>query len=286
VVAASQVVRMPGAASSPATPPPPAIPQQAQLPATTTRPSTWAGLLVPPPPAIPTSAITPAQPTGVQDPRIPTTHPAIPRDLPMPTTHPTAFAPVVRGASASSGVQHSAIGDADTRMAQLLDEVSSNRPVAIRDPVIADADPQEVALMQQLAVETVGRGDAAITCREAQTVFRAASVERENPLRGVGQPPRLFETVPRASLANPDTYAKAWRVYANELTKLHVDRHYPEWSKHVSNDHENSCDVLVALDTKNTRTLAGWVMCPEQSLFLCNANGQRNTTARTQRGVC
>jgi hypothetical protein len=57
------------------------------------------------------------------------------------------------------------------------------------------------------------------SCQEAQTVLRAASVGRENPLRSIGQPPKLFKTVPMASLANPGSCAKAWRDYTDELTK-------------------------------------------------------------------
>jgi hypothetical protein len=158
-------------------------------------------------------------------------------------------------------------------MALLLSAVSLNTPVSIVDAVETVASPQLADdLMEQPQMETAARDDAVMTCREAASVLREATAAMEDPLQGIGQPPKPYRMVPRCSLATPNTYARTWRVNTNALTKLHMEQHYPEWSQRVNDDRENSCDVLVALDAKNNRFLAGLVMCPEQFLFLCDTN--------------
>jgi hypothetical protein len=134
-------------------PPPPPIPQQSQLPDTVSSTTTW---------------------------------------LPVPLTDATALAPRSQGAGASSGVRDPAEDDANARHSRFLLEVSSGRPFAIHDPIIVDADPQEVAreaeLKRQLAEATSAREDATSACQEAETLLRSAWFGKQDPLLGIGQP--------------------------------------------------------------------------------------------------
>jgi hypothetical protein len=77
-------------------------------------------------------------------------------------------------------------------------------------------------------------------------------------LKGVGETPAPTETVPWATLANPDSRAQAWRSWTKELTLLHMKRHHPDWVQRVDDDAGNSSDVMLKLNAPNTQTLAGW----------------------------
>jgi hypothetical protein len=196
--------------------------------------------------------------------------------LPVPLTDATALVPSTQQAGTSSGVQDPAEDDANTR--RVLSEALSGRPVAINDPIIVDADPQEVAraadLERQHSEAIRARDDATSTCQESETLLREALFRKQDRLLGSGQPPLPYTTVPREMLANPDEKATAWRAFARELAKLHVGRHHPEWSRRVNDDAGNSCDVLLALDAKNTHTLSGWFLRPQQLVCVCNADGR------------
>jgi hypothetical protein len=110
--------------------------------------------------------------------------------LPVPLTEATALVPSAQGDGASSGVLDAAEDDATTRRARLLSEALSGRPVAIHDPIIVDADAQEVTreaeLKRQLAEAIRARDDTTSTCQEAETLLREALCRRQDHLLGVG----------------------------------------------------------------------------------------------------
>jgi hypothetical protein len=140
-------------------------------------------------------------------------------------------------------------------------------------------------LMEQLEMETAARGDSEMTCQEAASVLREASATMEDPLQGIGQPPRPKKTVPRCSLASSNTCARAWRACANALTKLHMARRRPDWVQRANDNHENSCDALIALDAKNTHLLSGWIAPGAVFVSLQRERPRPSSTTRDEIGV-
>jgi hypothetical protein len=114
--------------------------------------------------------------------------------------------------------------------------------------------------------------DEAKIAREAETrvrlrterLLREAVRIKQDALNGIGEPPRPVRMVRSEILINPDMSAKAWRKFAIDLTRPHVERFHPDWLPYVLEDHAVCCDVLVKLNTRNTRTLSVWDFSPEQ----------------------
>jgi hypothetical protein len=103
-------------------------------------------------------------------------------------------------------------------------------------------------------------------------LLREAMRIKQDALNGICAPPRPVRMVQEEILIDPDMWAKAWRKFAIDFNRLHMERFHPDWLPYVLEDHAVCCDVLVKVDTRNTHTLSGWDFSPDQLLFLRNTN--------------